>query len=424
MQQRESKDQTIVSVKMVPTKRKGEHYGWSLLLRAYPVMVDGKKTETREFLHRVITTPIWDITRKKRENKDGTISYHVKRDINGVILCQSAIDNEACLYADRMRKQRQREFDVAPVYDGHEDEVAIIQAKHKGDFIAYFEEMAEWRHPNARSKPLAWYQSIAMLKKFNKNKPLVFERIDIRYINNFRSWMLQQYNPRYKKKKVRFSDNTISTYFMLFRAALKQAFNDGFLETDLSAKAKAIHKKPGQREAFTMPEIQSLYNTPCVDSTLKRAALFSALTGLRLGDIRNLTWEQLRMVNGKWQLDIVQNKTNQTDYLPISDQAYEMCGERKKSQPLIFPNIPATAWFKKNLEQWIKKAGIERHMTFHCFRHTFATLQLENGTDIYTIKEMLGHTSVNTTQIYSHIVDPAKRRAANMIHIEGLTIEF
>ncbi len=409
---------------MVATKRKGQHYGWSLLLRSYPVIVDGKKTEEREFLHRVITTPIWDTTRQKRVNKDGTISYHEKRDINGVILCQSDIDNEACLYADRMRKQRQREYDVAPVYDGHEEEVEALAAKRKEDFIAYFEKMAEWRHPNKKNSSLAWFRSVALLKEFNKKKRLPFNRIDIRFITDFRSWLLKQHNPIYKDKSVKLSQNTVATYFMLFRAGLKQAFNEGYLEIDLSAKTKAINKKPNPRESFTLDEIQRLHDTPCRSTVLKRAALFSALTGLRLGDIRELKWKHFRMVDGKWQLDFVQNKTSQTDYLPISDEAFEMCGKQGKPEQIVFPNIPSTAYFKSRLNSWLKKAGIERHMTFHCFRHSFATLQLEHGTDIYTIKEMMGHTSVNTTQIYTHIVDPTRRRAANMLYIEGLTIEF
>ena len=60
-------------------------------------------------------------------------------------------------------------------------------------------------------------------------------------------------------------------------------------------------------------------------------------------------------------------------------------------------------------------------ITFHCSRHTFATLQLEHGTDIYTVKDMLGHTNVRTTQVYGHIVDPSKRKAAEAIYIQGLS---
>ena len=60
-------------------------------------------------------------------------------------------------------------------------------------------------------------------------------------------------------------------------------------------------------------------------------------------------------------------------------------------------------------------------LAFHCSRHTFATLQLEHGTDIYTVKDMLGHTNVRTTQVYGHIVDPSKRKAADAIFIQALS---
>lgn len=65
-------------------------------------------------------------------------------------------------------------------------------------------------------------------------------------------------------------------------------------------------------------------------------------------------------------------------------------------------------------------SGASDNGSFYCFRHSYATLQLELGTDIYTIKSMLGHTNVKTTQIYSHIVDSAKEKAANTIHIDNL----
>ena len=55
---------------------------------------------------------------------------------------------------------------------------------------------------------------------------------------------------------------------------------------------------------------------------------------------------------------------------------------------------------------------------FHCFRHTFATLQLANGTDIYTVSKMLGHTNVRTTQIYTKVVDKKKESAADAIKIK------
>lgn len=61
-------------------------------------------------------------------------------------------------------------------------------------------------------------------------------------------------------------------------------------------------------------------------------------------------------------------------------------------------------------------------LAFHCSRHSFASLLLENGVDIYTIKDLMGHTNVRTTQIYTHIVNEKKEKAANTLHIDNLNL--
>jgi site-specific recombinase XerD len=68
--------------------------------------------------------------------------------------------------------------------------------------------------------------------------------------------------------------------------------------------------------------------------------------------------------------------------------------------------------------QKLKAAGITKHITFHCFRHTFATLQLAAGTDIYTISKLLTHSDVTTTQVYTDVVSSLKRDATNKISLK------
>ena len=99
---------------------------------------------------------------------------------------------------------------------------------------------------------------------------------------------------------------------------------------------------------------------------------------------------------------------------------YSLCGERGEHDQRVFKGLTGSSWISRPLKKWIEASGITKHITFHCSRHTFATLQLENDTDIYTIKGMLGHTNVKTTQIYAHIVDKSKRNAADAIHINNL----
>jgi site-specific recombinase XerD len=104
--------------------------------------------------------------------------------------------------------------------------------------------------------------------------------------------------------------------------------------------------------------------------------------------------------------------------MPISEQAYSLLGERKEPTEQVFEGLTYSAHENKHLAKWVGLAGIKKDITFHCFRHTFATLQLSNGTDIYTVSKMLGHRELKTTQIYAKIIDATKRTAADKIKLE------
>lgn len=116
-------------------------------------------------------------------------------------------------------------------------------------------------------------------------------------------------------------------------------------------------------------------------------------------------------------------KPKSVEVLPISEQAYSFTKgtENPKDMPQdenVFDGLKYSAYHNKFLFQWIGAAGITKNITFHCFRHTYATLQLFNGTDIYTVSKMLGHKDLKTTQVYAKIVDEAKRTAANKIKLD------
>ena len=111
------------------------------------------------------------------------------------------------------------------------------------------------------------------------------------------------------------------------------------------------------------------------------------------------------------------------EYMPISEQAYDLCGEPGHPDQLVFEGLPAPSWISKPLAKWIEASGITKHITFHCFRHTYATLQLSNGTDIFTVSKMLGHTNVRTTQRYTKVVDEKKENAADAIKIDLAAIK-
>ena len=166
--------------------------------------------------------------------------------------------------------------------------------------------------------------------------------------------------------------------------------------------------------------MNALAETPCEKDVLKRAAIFSALTGLRHSDIQKLRWKEISLEDGMAKLHFTQKKTKAVEYMPISQQAFQLCGEPRRPQQLVFEDLTDITWISRPLKKWVELAGIKKNITFHCFRHTFATLQLASGTDIYTVSKMLGHTNVKTTEIYAKVIDEKKIKASEAIQLESL----
>lgn len=406
---------TRVSVKLRKSEYREE---WYLYVEAYPVFQADKSSpqRVREYLNRTITTPIWDKSRNARTDKDGKTTYKPKRDLNGIIQCKSQLDQESCIYADKVRSLRQKEYDNASLYSETDAEQAEQLERSRCNFIEYFDHVQRLRHAHSSDSIIInWKRVHELLKIFAKGDTILFSQIDLKLIESFRMFLLNA--PQGGGKKGVISQNTASTYFSIFKAALKQAFIDGYLTVDIGAKVKGIQGQESRREYLTIDELNRLAQTPC-DPLLKRAALFSALTGLRHCDIQKLKWSEIEVFNGGYRLNFTQQKTKGVEYMPISEQAFQLCGERKDGEQLVFAGLPDPSWINRPIKKWVAEAGITKHITYHCFRHSYATLQLAGGTDIYTVSKMLGHTNVRTTQVYAKVVDAKKEEATKTIKLD------
>ncbi|MCR5645216.1 MAG: site-specific integrase [Bacteroidales bacterium] len=412
----------LAKTKCTVKLRKSEYHNeWYLILESYPVFEDGKTKRIIEALNRSVTTPIWDKSRTARTTETSK-TFKPKRDVNGIILCKSDADMMACVYADEIRKQRQREYDNADLFTDAEAAQDELNQKLKCDFIAYFKEVNLKIHAKSSEGIIGnWNRVGAVLEQYKEGKPWPFSEMTPKHIESFRQFVLTL--PLGGKRTGTISTNTASNYFSIFKAALHQAFIDGYLMTDIAAATKTIPHEERRREHLTLEELNTLAATPCDNPIIRRAALFSALTGLRHCDIQKLTWSEIQKEDKGYRLNFTQKKTKGVEYMPISEQTIQLCGKRGKPKDLVFPGLPSPSWISKPLKRWIKAAGITRTITFHCFRHTYATLQLAGGTDIYTVSKMLGHTNVRTTQIYAKVVDEKKDKAANVITIDSLKLE-
>lgn len=314
--------------------------------------------------------------------------------------------------AQHIRQKRQNVLDKPEIYTDHEKQQLKIKEKGEHNFVTYFKKLADKRKASNYDN---WVSAYNYLESFT-NGNLKFADLDENFCNEFKEYLLTTKSK--KSSEVTLSQNSAVSYFNKVKATLKQAYKDGYLQHDVNAKVESIKAAESRRNFLTLEEVNNLVKTPCKNPLMKAAALFSILTGLRISDIQKLKWSEIHhsKENGYF-IQFRQKKTDGEEVLPISKQAYSLLGERSKSDDKVFEGLKYSAYENKHLHQWIKAADITKKITFHSFRHTFACLQLANGTDIYTVSKMLGHRELKTTQIYAKVIDQTKRTAADKIKL-------
>lgn len=284
-------------------------------------------------------------------------------------------------------------------------------AKSKRRFIDFFIEKTEEKIDSPKNYG-NWTATLIHLKKCISPN-LLFEEIDENFIKQVRNYFDKEAKT---KSATLLSQNSKYSYFNKFKACLRAAFDEGYLSINYVSKAKSFEQAESQREYLTHTELQSLAQTDCKYDVLKRAFIFSCLSGLRWSDINSMTWSEVRDEdNGVSRVNFRQEKTDGVEYLYISEQARSLLGERQSPSDRVFIGLKYSAVYNNEIVRWCNRAGISKHITFHSARHSNAVLLLENGADIYTVSKRLGHREIRTTAIYAKIVDQKMKEAANLI---------
>jgi len=226
-----------------------------------------------------------------------------------------------------------------------------------------------------------------------------------------------------KKKPKPISNVYKEALYNRLMVALNKAERDGLIVKNpgnsIDRRLKP-HAEQKERCYLTLDEIKQII---AVDYTckndIKNAFLFCCFCGLRHSDVVKLTWgEIVTAPDGSTMIQTQMKKTKKLIAIPLSDNALAFLPEQGKAKKsnLVFPNLPVQPGNADvRLKVIIKKAGVDKNVTFHVARHTFATLTLTYGADLYTVSKLLGHANVKTTQIYAKIVDENKKKAVNLI---------
>lgn len=241
------------------------------------------------------------------------------------------------------------------------------------------------------------------------------EQVDKSFILGFIDYLHGEYRMRNGEP---LSQKSIFNLVGMFSSSLNYAVSVGKIAVNpYNLFEREERVKPGKehkREYLTIEELKRMIATPCKNAVVRQVFLFTCFTGLRLSDVSGLHWCDLSQQDGSYTLGIKMYKTEKMVYIPLSKQAMKWMPERgdKSGNDYVFDSVPHS--YNDYIAAWAKEAGITKHITHHCGRHTFATMLLTLGVDIYTVSKLLGHASLRHTQRYAKIVDRQKDDAVNL----------
>lgn len=266
-----------------------------------------------------------------------------------------------------------------------------------------------------------WRSCLKHLEKYDPNlKKRTFADITQEWVQGFKDYLDKEacawgcdYRQRIKDHPL--SKNSKLSYFNKLRACLNQAMEENIIRKNPIRGVDNFKEAEGTRMYLTIDEVKTLAHTECEYPNIKRAFLFSCLTGLRRSDVLRLKWGDIHKQDDYTRIIFTQKKTGGQEYLDISAQAAELLGERGKPNECVFTDIHSPSCTNEAIKRWVLRAGITKHITFHCFRHTFAVMMLDLGTDIYTVSKLLGHRELSTTQRYAKVLDKNKQKAVSNI---------
>ena len=217
------------------------------------------------------------------------------------------------------------------------------------------------------------------------------------------------------------------TYYKRFKRLINYSISVGMIKNNPCKGSDGKPIAPPKtddilsKDILSADELQQLFSTHYEGQNpeIRRAFALTCYCGIRHCDIVKLTYSDVDYSNKI--LTFRQSKTAAHSSksgvtIPLNDTLLAIIGEKPEGakDDLIF-HLPSDTMCLKALQTWTKKAGIDKHITWHCGRHSFATMILTNGANVKVVSELLGHSSLRFTEVYVRAMDEAKKNAINSL---------
>ena len=269
-------------------------------------------------------------------------------------------------------------------------------------FFQHFDSVMKTRGAT-NTNTLNGYGSLRkMLQKFCSinNIPLNIKlnQINKKFVIDFKTWIITEAKTTSGQS---FKSSTQNQRFNQFAVVLNDAVDNELIASAPSKGVKAPDKGKEEMVYLTLDEIYQMRDWEKRDTVkpmLYRGFLFACFTGLRGGDISTLKWKHIVEENGITMINLITKKKKIQIRFKLPQQAIDALPERKSKDDNVFTNLRYTAHTNQQLKMWALQCGVLKKITSHTARHSFAVHQLKNGTTMYHLSKLLGHSSSVTTE--------------------------
>ena len=278
-----------------------------------------------------------------------------------------------------------------------------VLSSQENDFIRFYSDEIEKNKSYSDNTIEGHLSVIKQLKGFIKDDILPFDAINNSFIIDFYDYLQNNINTTGKKIPL----STANSYHRRFYFHLGKAERVGLVDLPRDNPATYLKSTSKDSDYLTLNELDTLIETPEEDFRLRGAFLFACFTGLAHAEVRNLKYSDIQeRDDGGYQIHIVRQKTGEPNKIPLSDDAMAIIEERKQifgghPDNRVFKGLKYNGYQNDKLQAWVDRAGINKKITPHCGRHTFAVGFYRNSEEkVGRLMNLLGHKDVSTTQRY------------------------
>jgi len=368
---------------------------------------------------------------RERLMASGKTSLYLAYRINGrryyeypklYLLPEKGKDKQAAVIANKETMRLIKAMQAKKIVELTQNRSGIIVRKEpcKILFTEWIKSFREYKEKTTRGKE--YVNTINNVERhilIYAGEKTTMASIDKKFCEGFIHYLKTKAVSKHTGKKL--SEVTKKVYFTLFNTMLKKAVRDEVMPQnpiDLIDSTDKIKSPDSERVYLDITELKKMASTDTKYSLSKKAFMFSCFSGLRISDIRQLKWSDIEEYPNEdgtttYRLVKKMQKTQRNITYALSKEAVSWLPERKGK--LVFEGLVCLPNLNLHIRRWAESAGITKHISFHTARHTFATMMLTLGADIYTTSKLLGHSRISTTEIYAKIVDKKKDEAMGLI---------